>query len=46
MIESARCREDLVQAVDYCLAVLVELVRAAICEKIERKYLLAAQVSV
>jgi hypothetical protein len=38
MIESARCSEDLVQAVDCCLAVLVELVRSAICEKIKSKY--------
>ena len=46
MSESARFREDLIQAVDYGLAVLVELVRAAIREKVERKCLLAAQVSV
>jgi hypothetical protein len=45
LIESARCREDFIHAVDYWLAVMVELVRAAICERIDRKYLLAAQVS-
>ena len=41
MSESARFREDLIQPVDYGLAVLVELMRAAICERIERKYPLA-----
>jgi hypothetical protein len=41
MSESARFPEDLIQAVDYGLAVPVELVRAAICEGIERKYPLA-----
>jgi hypothetical protein len=41
MSESARFPEDLIQAVDYGLAVPVELVRAAICERIERNYPLA-----
>ena len=45
MSESARFREDLIQAVDYGLAVPVELVRAAICERIERKYPLARDVA-
>jgi hypothetical protein len=37
MSESARFRECLIQTVDYGLAVPVELVRAAVCERIERK---------
>lgn len=37
MSESARFREDLIQAVDYGLMVPVELVRAATYERIERK---------
>jgi hypothetical protein len=41
MSESARFPEDLIQAVDYDLAVPVELLRAAICERIERKHPLA-----
>ena len=38
MSESARFPEDLIQAVDYGLAVLVELVRTAIYDRIERSY--------
>jgi hypothetical protein len=38
MSESARFRECLIQTVDYGLAVPVELVRAAICERIKRNY--------
>jgi hypothetical protein len=41
MSESARFREDLIQAVGYGLAVPVEPVRVAMCERIERKYPLA-----
>lgn len=41
MIESARCREDLIQAVDYGLAVPVDLVHAATYENMERNYPLA-----
>ncbi len=41
MSESARFPKDFIQAVDYGLAVPVELVRAVICERIERKYPLA-----
>jgi hypothetical protein len=40
MSESARFPEDLIQAVDYGLAVPVEPARA-ICERIERNYPLA-----
>jgi hypothetical protein len=45
MSESARFREDLIQAVDYGLAVPVELVCAVISERIERKHPLARDVA-